>query len=126
MTDNIFDLIFCSKTLFKNKEILRHDYQPQNLPHRKSEIETLSFNLVEALKGHIPSNMTLYGVTGAEKTAVTSFVCDELESKEKLNRPVQTIMSIADKLIHNIEFLALEIPYLRVMKLMRYHLLDGR
>ena len=93
MTDNIFDGFLARKTLFKNKEILRHDYQPQNLPHRKSEIETLSFNLVEALKGHIPSNMTLYGVTGAGKTAVTSFVCDELESKGKeLNRPVQTIM----------------------------------
>ncbi len=93
MTDNIFDGFLSRKTLFKNKEILRHDYQPQNLPHRKNEIETLSFNLVEALKGHIPSNMTLYGVTGAGKTAVTSFVCDELEKKGKdLERPVQTII----------------------------------
>jgi len=93
MTDNIFDDFLSRKTLFKNKEILRHDYQPQHLPHRKTEIETLSFNLVEALKGHIPSNMTLYGVTGAGKTVVTSFVCDELERKgRELKRSVQTIM----------------------------------
>ena len=63
------------------------------MPHRQNEIEILSFNLVEALKGHIPSNMTLYGVTGAGKTAVTSYVCDQLEDKgRQLSRPVQTII----------------------------------
>jgi cell division control protein 6 len=37
--------------------------------------------------------MTLYGVTGAGKTAVTSYVCDELEAKgREINRSVQSIM----------------------------------
>ena len=93
MTDNIFDGYLSRKTLFQNKEFLRHNYHPSNLPHRKNEIDTLSFNLVEALKGHIPSNMTLYGVTGAGKTAVTNYVCSQLEQKgEQLNRPVQTVI----------------------------------
>ena len=93
MTDNIFDGYLSRKTLFQNKEFLRHNYHPNNLPHRKNEIDTLSFNLVEALKGHIPSNMTLYGVTGAGKTAVTNYVCSQLEEKgEQLNRPVQTVI----------------------------------
>ena len=67
MTENIFDDILLQDTLFVNKEALRHTYQPEELPHRNIEIEALSFNLVEALKGHIPSNMVLYGVTGAGK-----------------------------------------------------------
>ena len=93
MSGNIFDDFLSRKTLFVDKEVLRHDFRPKNLPHRKSEIEKLTFNLVEALNGHIPSNMTLYGVTGAGKTAVTSYVCDELEAKgRELNRPVQSIM----------------------------------
>ena len=93
MTENIFDGFLARKTLFHNKEILRHNYLPSSLPHRQNEIEILSFNLVEALKGHIPSNMTLYGVTGAGKTAVTSYVCDQLEDKgRQLSRPVQTII----------------------------------
>ena len=93
MSGNIFDDFLSRKTLFVDKEILRHDFRPKNLPHRQSEIEKLTFNLVEALNGHIPSNMTLYGVTGAGKTAVTSYVCDELEAKgRELNRPVQSIM----------------------------------
>lgn len=93
MSDNIFDNILTRKTLFVNKEILRHNYQPQELPHRTKEVETLSFNLVEALKGHIPSNMTLYGVTGAGKTAVTSYVCAQLEEKgRQIGRNVSSIM----------------------------------
>ena len=93
MTENIFDGYLSRKTLFQNKESLRHNYKPNNLPHRKNEIDTLSFNLVEALKGHIPSNMTLYGVTGAGKTAVTNYVCSQLEEKgQQLNRSVQTVI----------------------------------
>ena len=93
MTENIFDGYLSRKTLFQNKEFLRHNYKPNNLPHRKNEIDTLSFNLVEALKGHIPSNMTLYGVTGAGKTAVTNYVCSQLEEKgQQLNRSVQTVI----------------------------------
>ncbi len=93
MTENIFDGYLSRNTLFSNKESLRHNYNPDNLPHRKNEIEILSFNLVEALKGHIPSNMTLYGVTGAGKTAVTNYVCNQLEEKGKqLDRPVQSII----------------------------------
>ena len=93
MSGNIFDDFLSRKTLFVDKEVLRHDFRPKNLPHRQNEIEKLSFNLVEALNGHIPSNTTLYGVTGAGKTAVTSYVCDELEAKgREINRPVQSIM----------------------------------
>jgi len=78
---NIFDGILNQKTLFIQKEVLRHTHQPAELPHRNSEIDHLSFNLVEALKGHIPSNMILYGVTGAGKTAVTRYVCEQLQLK---------------------------------------------
>ncbi len=90
---NIFDDLLSKKSLFKNKEILRHDYSPSLLPHRDEEISKISYNLVEALYGHIPSNMTLYGVTGAGKTAVTSYVCQHLEEKgNQKGRSVETIM----------------------------------
>ncbi|MEL0330958.1 MAG: orc1/cdc6 family replication initiation protein [Candidatus Poseidoniales archaeon] len=93
METNIFDKFISQKTLFKNKEHLRHNYRPRNLPHREEEIEKISYNLWEALKGHIPSNMTLYGVTGAGKTAVTDYVCHHLKAKgETMNRQVESIM----------------------------------
>tara|TARA_B100000674_G_scaffold155_1_gene129 strand:- start:585 stop:1826 length:1242 start_codon:yes stop_codon:yes gene_type:complete len=90
---NIFDGILNQKTLFVQKEVLRHTYQPEVLPHRDYERDQLSFNLVEALKGHIPSNMILYGVTGAGKTAVTRFVCDQLQKKgESIGRMVHPVL----------------------------------
>lgn len=93
MEQNIFDSVLDLSSLFKNKETLRHSYVPKTLPHREKEIEALLFNLVEALKGHIPSNMILYGVTGAGKTAVTRYVCDQLEQKGKsLERNVNPIL----------------------------------
>ena len=93
MTRNIFDGILNQKTLFVQKEVLRHTYQPETLPHRDYERDQLSFNLVEALKGHIPSNMILYGVTGAGKTAVTRYVCDQLQRKgEAIGRFVHPVM----------------------------------
>jgi cell division control protein 6 len=93
MEDNIFDKFISQKTLFKNKENLRHNYRPNQLPHRNEEIDTISYNLWEALKGHIPSNMTLYGVTGAGKTAVTAYVCHHLKAKgESMGSQVESIM----------------------------------
>ena len=93
METNIFDKFVSQKTLFKNKEHLRHNYRPAQLPHRQEEIEKISYNLWEALKGHIPSNMTLYGVTGAGKTAVTDYVCHHLKAKgQTMGRQVEAIM----------------------------------
>lgn len=93
MKQNIFDGILNQKTLFVQKEVLRHTHQPEILPHRDYERDQLSFNLVEALKGDIPSNMILYGVTGAGKTAVTRFVCDQLQRKgEAIGRFVHPVL----------------------------------
>ena len=92
VTGNIFDEALERATLFRNKEHLRHSFRPSHLPHRDREVEQLSFNLLEALRGQIPSNMILYGVTGAGKTAVTSFVCNQLVEKgEQIGRSVHAI-----------------------------------
>jgi len=93
LTKNIFDSALDTPSLFRDKELLRHSYVPSELPHRDSEIESIRFNLVEALKGHIPSNMILYGVTGAGKTAVIRFICDQLVAKgEELGRVVNPLI----------------------------------
>ena len=66
------------------KEVLRHTYQPETLPHRNYERDQLSFNLVEALKGHIPSNMILLGVIELERQrSQDTFV---INFKERVNQ----------------------------------------
>jgi len=81
MSENLFDDLLRVKSLFRDRRALGHAFNPENLPHRLDEISALVNNLVEALRGHAPSNMNLYGRPGSGKTAVTRFVCRDLESK---------------------------------------------
>ncbi len=91
--ENIFDTLLSKPSLFLNKEILHHSHRPTVMPHREKEIERIAFNLVEALNGQIPSNMILYGVTGAGKTAVTLHVTNLLKEKgEQMRRDITPVM----------------------------------
>ena len=90
---NIFDTLLSRQSLFTNKEILHHSHRPAVMPHREKEIERIAFNLVEALNGQIPSNMILYGVTGAGKTAVTLHVTNLLKEKgEQMRRDITPVI----------------------------------
>lgn len=65
--------------MFRNKEVLRPSYTPEELPHRTAQINQLATILVAALRGETPSNVFIYGKTGTGKTAVTRFVGKELQ-----------------------------------------------
>ena len=65
--------------MFRNKEVLRPSYTPEELPHRQQQINQLATILVAALRGETPSNVFIYGKTGTGKTAVTRFVGKELQ-----------------------------------------------
>ncbi|MEA3200598.1 MAG: archaeal cell division control protein 6 [Thermoplasmata archaeon] len=65
--------------MFRNKEVLRPSYTPEELPHRQAQINQLATILVAALRGETPSNVFIYGKTGTGKTAVTRFVGKELQ-----------------------------------------------
>ncbi len=65
--------------MFRNKEVLRPSYTPEELPHRSQQINQLATVLVAALRGETPSNVFIYGKTGTGKTAVTRFVGKELQ-----------------------------------------------
>tara|TARA_B110000003_G_scaffold227399_1_gene228667 strand:+ start:1199 stop:2437 length:1239 start_codon:yes stop_codon:yes gene_type:complete len=91
MEGNIFEKILGQDSLFIDRKAFDHAFEPSNLPHRESEVEALVRNLVDALNGHIPSNMLLYGVPGSGKTVVTRFVLSQLLEKGKqMGHPVQT------------------------------------
>lgn len=81
--NNVFRGRKSSKKVFQNKDILRHYYTPENLPHRKKQIEDLASILVSALNGETPSNVFIYGKTGTGKTATVKFVADQLEKMSR-------------------------------------------
>ncbi|MHB8586947.1 MAG: ORC1-type DNA replication protein [Thermoplasmatota archaeon] len=76
--DGLFDTLLRSEPMFKNREVLRPSYTPEELPHRSQQISQLATILVAALRGETPSNVFIYGKTGTGKTAVTKYVGNQL------------------------------------------------
>src|SRR5213594_796158 len=89
--DVIFDRILSGGDVFRDRNLLRHDYMPQNLPHRESQIERLGSVLAPALTKDRVSNFFAYGKTGTGKKIVAKFVLESLGRKTgKYNRAHQT------------------------------------
>ena len=78
---SVFDEYLDIKTVFRNREVLRPTYTPEDLPHRGIQINHLASILVAALKNETPSNVFIYGKTGTGKTAVVRLIGKELEKK---------------------------------------------
>ena len=81
----IFDDFLKNTEIFQNKEVLRPNYTPDNLPHRDKQIQSLVSILVPAVRGDTPSNILIYGKTGTGKTAVVKFVGQELEETSEFH-----------------------------------------
>ena len=79
--DVIFDRMLAGGQVFKDRNLLRHDYMPDNLPHRAGQIERLGSVLAPALTKDRVSNIFAYGKTGTGKTIVVRFVLERLEKK---------------------------------------------
>lgn len=92
--DNVLNDIFekCANNtvIFKDREVMRHDYLPDRLPHREVQIRQLGETVAPVLKGARCSNIFVYGKTGTGKTAVTKYVLTHLETKAKeISAPVK-------------------------------------
>ena len=83
LLNQVFDRFLEGPRLFKDREVLRPDYVPKELPHREDQILHLGRILVPVLKGSRSSNVFLYGQTGSGKTAVVRFILDRLTKKSR-------------------------------------------
>ena len=81
--DDVFDSFVNRINIFKDREVLRHDYIPDKLPHREDQIRLLGERVAPVLKDARCSNIFIYGKTGTGKTAVTKYVLSHLEEKAK-------------------------------------------
>lgn len=79
----VFDRFLTSRAIFKNREVLRHDFVPSRLPHREEELSRVAEILAPTLAGARGSNALVYGKTGTGKTASVKYVLTRLEEKCK-------------------------------------------
>ncbi|MEM2080704.1 MAG: ORC1-type DNA replication protein [Candidatus Bathyarchaeia archaeon] len=82
--DDVFENFVNGAQIFKDREVLRHDYLPEKLPHREEQIRLLGTIVAPVLKVARCSNIFIYGNTGTGKTAVTKYVLSHLETKAKM------------------------------------------
>ena len=81
--DDVFESFVNGVRLFKDREVLRHDYVPEKLPHREEQIKQLGAMVAPVLRNARCSNVFIYGKTGTGKTAVAKYVLSHLEYKAK-------------------------------------------
>jgi cell division control protein 6 len=81
--DGVFEKFLNGAKLFKDREVLRHDYLPDKLPHREEQIQLLGETVAPVLRDARCSNIFIYGKTGTGKTAATKYVLNRLETKAK-------------------------------------------
>jgi len=90
LLDDVFKKFITNARIFKDREVLRHDYLPGRLPHREEQIRQLGEKVAPLLKGARSSNIFIYGKTGTGKTAVVKYVLSRLEYKAKeFNAPIR-------------------------------------
>jgi len=82
--DRIFDNFLTGGNIFVNRDVLGHDYIPENLPHRNEQIQRLGSIVAPSLNGSKVSNAFIYGKTGTGKTAVAKYVLSRLEAKSRV------------------------------------------
>jgi cell division control protein 6 len=77
----VFEKFIKGQVIFKNRDVLRHDFLPSHLPHRGEEIKKVAEILAPALVGSRGSNILVYGKTGTGKTASIKYILTKLAEK---------------------------------------------
>lgn len=71
--------------IFKDRQVMRSDYIPGNLPHRSDHIRRLGEILSPSLRFSRASNVFIYGKTGTGKTAVVKYVFNRFKEVAELD-----------------------------------------
>jgi len=79
--DDVFQRFLKGSSIFMDRDVLRHDYIPEKLPHREEQIRCFGEIIAPVLRGSRCSNVFIYGKTGTGKTAVVKFVLNKLVQK---------------------------------------------
>ena len=81
--DDVFENFVNGVKLFKDREVLRHDYLPEKLPHREDQIRLLGVNCCPSPEGfQVLKHLHLWK-NWNRKNSCNKYVLSHLESKAK-------------------------------------------
>jgi len=87
-----FESYMSKESIFYNKKALQSNYYPENILHRREQIEQIAHILAPNLKLEKASNAFIYGKPGSGKTLTTKHVLKELQKMAILKKiPLTTI-----------------------------------
>ena len=66
-------------SIYKDRDALREDYQPNSVVGRAAELDAYQAALQPVINGEQPNNVFLYGKTGVGKTVTTRYLLDHLQ-----------------------------------------------
>ena len=81
--DAYLESILSKGAIFRDRDALRHDFVPSQLPHRDNELRRLGEVLAPMLRGSKASNALLYGKTGTGKTASVRLISKLMQDKAR-------------------------------------------
>lgn len=86
--------IFAKESIIKHNEVISPEYTPNQIVHRDEKIHDIAYALKPALRGTLPSNLTIFGNSGTGKTLVCNYVFSllkEEEGKKDLDHDIKII-----------------------------------
>jgi len=78
-------------TIYKDRDVLRPDYQPEELIERDEEINKYASALEPVLHGWAPDNIFIYGKAGTGKTATTNYMINWLQHDAEANEESEDV-----------------------------------
>ncbi|TMT81507.1 AAA family ATPase [Haloterrigena sp. H1] len=85
--------------IFRHRDVLREDYQPEEIIGRDEELQQYISALQPVINGDQPANIFLYGKAGVGKTACTRYLLSELkEDAAEFNIDLTTIRTNCEDL----------------------------
>ena len=87
-----FEAFLNKESVFFDKKVLQSSYIPETILHREDQVKQIANIIAPALRGDKPSNIFVYGKTGAGKTLTIRHTTQKLiEIAEKGSIPLKTI-----------------------------------
>lgn len=95
---NFFENFLAKESLFVDKHVLQAAYMPETVIHRNEQISQIAAILAPSLKLEKPSNLFVYGKSGAGKTVSTKSIINDLLAVAKKKSIPLNILYINCKL----------------------------